>query len=188
MVTKRLIHNEQGVTLVEVLLVSMFGVIILGVAFQMVFLVQGNLEVNARRALTANEVGVPLDVLDRYLAQNIEVTSFTDYTCTLTIPIANSDDTYTVSFAANTNGTITMQRIRKNTAGVTVTNNLVISTDNANRAAGIPLFKWIQDDLATVATSSETMYAAETAVVAKTPRMQLADAVESTRLVMFRNR
>lgn len=188
MVAQRLLHNEQGVTLVEVLLVSIFGVIILGVAFQMVFLVQGNLEVNARRALTANEVGVPLDILDRYLAQNIEVTSFTDYTCTLTIPIANSDDTYTISFAANTNGTITMQRIRKNASGVSVTNNLIISSDNANRAAGIPLFNWVQDDLTTVATSSETMYAVESTVVAKTPRMQLADTVESTRLIMFRNR
>lgn len=188
MVTPRLLHNEQGVTLVEVLLVSIFGVIILGVAFQMVFLVQGNLEVNARRALTANEVGVPLDILDRYLAQNTEVTSFTDHTCTLTIPIANSDDTYTVSFAANTNGTITMQRIRKNAAGVTVTNNLVITSENANRAAGVRLFRWLQDDLVTPATSSETMFAVEVAVVAKTPRMQLDDAVESTRLIMFRNR
>lgn len=188
MVIERLLHKEHGVTLVEVLLVSVFGVIILGVAFQMVFLVQGNLEVNARRALTANEVGVPLDILDRYLAQNIEVTSFTDYTCTLTIPIANSDDTYTVSFAANTNGTITMQRIRKNASGVTVTNNLVISTDNANQVAGVPLFNWVKDDLTTPATSSDTMFAVEATVVAKTPRMQLGDAVESTRLIMFRNR
>lgn len=167
----------------ELMLVSIFGIIVLTGAYQMLNFASIGQTLNTQRALMANDVGVMLDIEDRYFSQNIVVSNISDYSATLTIPTSVYSATYTVTFVAASDGTLKMIRTRSG-----VTDNILLSTNNANVAAGVPLFEFVDDSIPYVVTNDTTlMRAVYLTIVAKTTGPDPYQA-QSTRYVMFRNR
>lgn len=185
--------NEQGLTLVELILVSFFGVIILATVYQTVFFARNGLEITQRRAVMTNEVGVPLDIIDRYLSQNTALTSIAPNKCIMTIPqdpTAQESGAYTVTFEAKSNGQLVMLRTKYNTSGTALgTDTLVISERNANIVTNQALFTYYAIDSTTgnyVTTSDPAL--ARYAVVRIVARMGTNTPVDSSRQILFRNR
>ena len=67
---KKTIQNEDGLSFIELILVSAFAVFIIILAYNLMQYAQvGQRQVNANAAVTG-DTGVVLDILDRYLSQN----------------------------------------------------------------------------------------------------------------------
>lgn len=188
-----IVSDERGLTLVELILVSFFGVIILATVYQTVFFARNGLQITQRRAVMANEVGVPLDIIDRYLSQNTALTSIASNKCIMTIPqdpTAQEAGAYTVTFEAKSNGQLVMLRTKYNTSGTALgTDTLIISDRNANIATGQALFTYYAIDSITgnyVTTTDPEL--ARYAVVRVVAKSGTNAPVDSSRQILFRNR
>lgn len=184
--------NEEGLTFVELILVAAFAVFVIILAYQLLQFAQvGTKQVDANASVTG-DTGVVLDILDRYLSQNTYFYTMDANNFTLKIPDKSGGADYIVNFSATDDGKLTMSRTRNG-----VTDQLVLSDNNANKASGIGFFQFYDDQgkllgALDAAPSLTEVRAVKVTVVAKNPNPKAADGsdkyISSSRTVYFRNR
>ena len=189
----RAIHNEDGLSFIELILVSAFAVFIIILAYNLMQYAQvGQRQVNANAAVTG-DTGVVLDILDRYLSQNTAITVTDPYNFSLQIPDKSGGASYPVSFSSpRDDGTFVMTRTMNGT-----TDSLTLSTNNANKISGQGFLQYYyydsQGKLLTsteVPTALDEVRAVKITIVAKNPNAKSSSStyLSSSRTVYFRNR
>lgn len=186
----RALKNEDGLSFIELILVSAFAVFIIILAYNLMQYAQvGQRQVNANAAVTG-DTGVVLDILDRYLSQNTAISVADNYNFSLQIPDKSGGADYPVSFSSRDDGTFVMTRTMNG-----VTDSLVLSTNNANKISGKALLQYYDDQgklLASLDSSHplDEVRAVKITVVAKNPDSRSSDTayLYSSRTVYFRNR
>lgn len=184
------IQKEDGLSFIELILVSAFAVFIIILAYNLMQYAQvGQRQVNANAAVTG-DTGVVLDILDRYLSQNTAITVTDPYNFSLQIPDKSGGAAYPVSFSSRDDGTLVMTRTMNG-----VTDSLTLSTNNANKISSQGFLQYYDSQgklLASLDSSNplDEVRAVKITVVAKNPDSRSSDTayLSSSRTVYFRNR
>lgn len=187
---KKTFRDEEGISFVELILVSAFAVFIIILAYNLMQYAQvGQRQVNANAAVTG-DTGVVLDILDRYLSQNTAITVTDPYNFSLQIPDKSGGASYPVSFSSRDDGTFVMTRTMNGT-----TDSLTLSTNNANKISGQGFLQYYDSQgklLASLDASNplDEVRAVKVTIVAKNPYSKSSDTayLSSSRTVYFRNR
>ena len=187
---KKTFRDEEGISFVELILVSAFAVFIIVLAYNLMQFAQaGQQQVNSNAAVTG-DTGVVLDIFDRYLSQNTSLTVTDAYNFSLENPGKSGGSDYPVSFSSRDDGKLVMTR----TMGG-VTDELILSTNNANKISGQGFLQYYdsQGKLLTsteVPTALDEVRAVKITIVAKNPNAKSSSStyLSSSRTVYFRNR
>ena len=182
--TRTFASDDSGLTLTEFLLVAFFFLFVVILVFQIVYFTQENSKLATRYSVMSNEVGVPLDIMDRYFSQNLAIGTMTPYSVQLTIPQKSSTTNaytgtnYVVIITAESNGRLTVSR-------TLLGGTFALSNTNLNVAKGEPLFKFRDKDNKPT-TDPAKADVVEIHVISSIPNSD--KTVESSRTVLFRNR
>lgn len=180
---KKKVSDESGLTLTEFLLVSFFFVFVVILVFQIVYFTRENSKIAERFSVMSSEVGVPLDIMDRYLSQNTKLVSATPYRVVVNVPQKNASGgptgvTYTVTMWVDTTGKVYVKRSL-------FEDTLAIAEGNVNVSKNAPMFS-LRDIDNQPTTEVTDAYSVVVRIVASIPGSD--KTVESSRTVLFRNR
>lgn len=181
-INAQLLERDEGLTLTEFVLVTFFFLFVIILVFQMLFFAQTNAKQANRFAAMTNEVGMPLDIMERYFSQNTKIISMGSQTVYMSVAQKDGSGapigTYNVTITANENGTLTFKRSALGSETFT------LSSANLNVGTSTPLFTFYT--LENVVTTDPTKAAAvKINIVASVP--DSSNTVNSQRTVMFRN-
>lgn len=177
--------KDEGFTLTEFVLVSIFFVFVVILVYQLVYFVDKSTESTRRNAVMTNEIGVPLEILDRYFSQNLQLSPDIGNGLTLTMPGKRSasgvqSPDYVVRFRLTDDNKLLMVRTRSS-----VTETFVLSDKIANNDTSTPLFSF-KDRFGNPTTDLEEADTVRIELVAYLPGDK--ETVTSVRTVFFRNR
>ncbi|MBK5211128.1 MAG: hypothetical protein JJE36_02245 [Coriobacteriia bacterium] len=185
---------EDGFTLVELLVTSIFMIFVITLVYQTISFAQVGEQVSARNNVMSGDVSTLLDIEDRFLSQNLSLTKSPDgYSYTVEVPVEVPAQigipyhitSYKITFTANQDGTFTALRTPPVDSSDTAT-TFTLSTINANVSSSTPLLELFYSHEATVtSTESTNATSAKITIVAKDSSDHL---VRSSRTVWFRNR
>lgn len=186
---KRTLKHDDGISFVELMLVSVFAVFVLALAYQLVQFAQAGQVTTNRDAATTGDTGVVLDIMDRYLSQSTQLQIIDDYTFTVMVPSKTGGEDYPATFSANSDGTLTLTR-EMNGASET----LVLSDNNANRASATPFLRLYYEvgkllPAGDTSMNIEEVRAVRVVIKAYTPGAKSSsNYLSSSRTVYMRNR
>lgn len=176
-------ESDEGLTLTEFVLVTFFFLFVIILVFQMLFFAQTNAKQANRFATMTNEVGMPLDIMERYFSQNTKIISLGSQTVYMTVAQKDGSGApmgsyYNVTITANEDGTLTFKRSALGSETFT------LSSANLNVETATPLFTFY--NLQNAVTTDPTKAAAvKINIVASVP--DSSNTVNSQRTIMFRN-
>ena len=186
----KLLNQEEGVTFVELILVCSFSLFVIVLMYQMIFMAQNGANMNTKNARMTSDTGTVLDIMDRYLSQNTELSTTGPYEFTVRMPAKNGNTSYPVTFSASEDGRLIMTRTMNGT-----TEELILSKNNANQKANQGLFTaFIDASGAEMPPNASIDFAqvraAKVTVIAKNPTAKTGEDefLRSSRIIYFRNR
>ena len=185
MVTGR--RSDDGFTLTELVVVVALLGIVLGGAYAMFSVAARASADSNREAWMSREIGQPLEYAERVFSQQTAFTTVDPYRLQGTTDRDNDNCYETYLFEVTTDGRLLITSSETSDSPTPMI--ATWSTDNRNRAEGVPLFRYYDvagADISAEASSYIAQYA--TSVVVTIVAEHEDEIVESARRVYFRNR
>lgn len=180
------LRDDSGISLAEMLVVLVLMGFVIGVAYMGLSFGYRAQSVAERQSQFARSVTAPLAQMDSAFAQSTAPTagaSIEAYNVTLEFPsLYKPGTTLQQQYTANTDGTLVLRVYQGSGSARTLVRTDVLSTVNANRAKGKPLFTYYNGSL--VATQLATADSVKVELVSSVDGQYFTDS----RTTYFRNR
>jgi prepilin-type N-terminal cleavage/methylation domain-containing protein len=180
--------RDEGFTLAELLVAVTLFVVALGVAYMALQSLAKANEVAMQEATFARSITYPIDQFQKYAMQREAIAYADDYAVRFYEDPHNNGTPDLVSFWADNTGRFnkSIQRVDVNRAPVGAAERAVLSSENANMAAGQPLFtyytKYGDVPIATTSTVPATADRVRITIVAKYGQ----STMQSSGMITFR--
>jgi prepilin-type N-terminal cleavage/methylation domain-containing protein len=186
---KRAPVRDGGFSLTELMVVlGIMGVVLAG-AYSLALVTNRSASTTEIQSAFAQEVGVPLQLAEKYLQQNTGLEEWQDYelVCFTDTDIDGFDERVTIQAHADGRLTVDVWNTDIQHQNTTQRVSFVASENNANVANGTPLFTYLADD-STEVTSTEARASNTRSVIMTVVAEIDGKTLEDDRWVLFRNR
>jgi len=188
---KRFLASDDGITLVELMVVMILLGMVLGTAYMAQQAISKSNDIAERQAVLTRQITYPMLLLEKIIVQNRELRTATDYemVCTTDKDLDGVYELNTIKATPDGRILLRVQLLNNDGTVKSLVSENYIGHENTNVSSAVPMFKYLMDQNGSVVEVPADQRADKTRFVDMTIRASYKDAtLEESRTIQFRNR